>query len=129
MVLASVIRCSQAALAVAQKGYEARLPAAEREARQMAEDQRRQWAALQGRIEEGNALIQRAKAVQAAERERLNTEACARAEAERQQREAEQRKIQEPERPLAEPPAPKQEPPKWAIPVQRPKPRYPAPGG
>jgi hypothetical protein len=120
---------AQAALAVAQQGYEERLPAAEREARQMAEDGRRQWAALQGRIEERAGLIQRAKAVQEAERERRKAEARARAEAERPQREAEQRKIQEPERPLAEPPAPKQEPPKWAIPVQRPKPRYPAPGG
>jgi hypothetical protein len=111
---------AQAALAVAQEAYNARLPAAEREARQMAEDGRRQSAALQGRIEERAGLIQRAKAAQEAERERLN------AEAERQQREAEQRKTPEPERP---PPAPKQEPPKFAIPAPRPKPRYPAPGG
>ncbi len=120
---------AQVALAVAREAYDARLPAAEREARQMAEDQRQQLAALQGRIGEGNALIQRAKAVQAAERERLNTEACAPAEAGRLQREVEQGKIQEPERPPAEPPAPKQEAPKFAIPAQRPKPRYPAPGG
>ena len=120
---------TQAALAVAQQGFEERLPAAEREARQMAEDGRRQSAALQRRIEEGNALIQRAKTVQDAERERRETEARAQAEAERQQREAEQRKTQEPERPSAEPPAPKQEPPKLAIPTPRPKPRYPAPGG
>ena len=101
---------AQAALAVAQEAYNGR----------------RQSAALQGRIEERAGLIQRAKAAQEAERERLNTEARAPAEAERLQREAEQRKTQEPERPL---PAPKQEPPKFAIPAPRPKPRYPAPGG
>ncbi|MCC9003872.1 MAG: MobA/MobL family protein, partial [Candidatus Competibacter sp.] len=89
---------AQAALTVAREAYDARLPAAEREARQMAEDQRRQLAALQGRIEERAGLIQRAKAAQEAERERLNAEARARAEAERLQRETEQRKIQEPER-------------------------------
>ena len=100
---------AQAALAVAQEAYDARLPAAEREARLLAEDGRRQWAALQGRIEERAGLIQRAKAAQEAERQ--------------------QRKTQEPEHPPAEPPAPKQEPPKWAIPTPRPKPRYPAPGG
>ena len=111
---------AQAALAAAQEAYNARLPAAEREAWQMAEDGRRQSATLQGRIEERVGLIQRAKAAQ---------EADARAEAERQQREAEQRKTQEPERPLAESPMPKQEPPKWPIPAPRPKPRYPAPGG
>ena len=120
---------AQAALAAAQEAYNARLPAAEREAWQMAEDGRRQSATLQGRIEERVGLIQRAKAAQEAERERREAEARARAEAERQQREAEQRKIQEPERLPAEPPAPKQEPPKFAIPTQRPKPRYPAPGG
>jgi hypothetical protein len=120
---------AQAALAVAQKGYEARLPAAEREARQLAEDGRRQSVALHRRIEERAGLIQRAKAAQAAERERREAEAHTRAEAERRQREAEQRKTPEPERPPAEPPAPKQEPPKWAIPAPRPKPRYPAPGG
>ena len=120
---------AQAALAVAQEAYNARLPAAEREARQMTEDGRRQSAALQGRIEERAGLLQRAKAAQEAERERLNAEARARAEAERRQREAEQRKTQEPEHPPAEPSAPKQEPPKWAIPAPRPKPRYPAPGG
>jgi len=120
---------AQAALTVAQKGYDARLPAAEREARQLAEDGRQQLAVLQGRIEEWAGLIQRAKAAQAAERERLNAEAHAPAEVERLQREAEQRKIQKPERPPAESPMPKQEPPKWAIPVPRPKPRYPAPGG
>jgi hypothetical protein len=120
---------TQAALAVAQQAYDARLPAAEREARQLAEDGRRQWAALQGRIEERAGLIQRAKAAQDAERERREAEAHTRAEAERQQREAEQRKTQEPEHPSVEPPAPKQEPPKWAIPAPRPKPRYPAPGG
>ena len=120
---------AQAALTVAQEAYNARLPAAEREARQMAEDGRRQWAALQGRIEARAGLIQRAKAAQEAERERREAEARAPAEAERLQREAEQRKIPEPERPLAEPPAAKQEPPKWAIPAPRPKPRYPAPGG
>lgn len=117
---------AQAALAVAQEAYNARLPAAEREARQMTEDGRRQSAALQGRIEERAGLLQRAKAAQEAERERLNAEARARAEAERRQREAEQRKTQEPERPS---PAPKQEPPKFAIPAPQPKPRYPAPGG
>ena len=116
---------AQVALAVAQEAYNARLPAAEREARQMAEDGRRQLAALQRRIEERAGLIQRAKAAQDAERERLNAEARARAEAERRQREVEQRKTQESDRP----PAPKQEPPKLAIPVPRPKPRYPAPGG
>lgn len=120
---------AQGALAVAQEAYNARLPAAEREARQMAEDGRRQLAALQGRIEERAGLIQRAKAAQEAERERLNAEARTRAEAERQQREVEQRKTQESDRPLAEPPAPKQEPPKFAISAPRPKPRYPAPGG
>ena len=120
---------AQAALAVAQEAYNARLPAAEREARQRAEDGRRQLAALQRRIEERAGLIQRAKAAQEAERERREAEARTRAEAERQQREAEQQKIQEPERPPAEPPAPKQEPPKFAIPAPRPKPRYPAPGG
>jgi septal ring factor EnvC (AmiA/AmiB activator) len=120
---------AQAALAVAREAYDARLPAAEREARQMAEDRRQQLAALQERIEEQAGLIQRAKAVQEAEREHREAEARTRAEAERPQREAEQRKIQEPERPPAEPPAPKQEPPKWAIPAPRPKPRYPAPGG
>ena len=114
---------------MAQKGYEARLPAAEREARQMAEDGQQQMAALQGRIEERAGLIQRAKAVQEADRERLNAEARARVEAERRQREVEQRKTQEPERPPAESPMPKQEPPKLAIPTPRPKPRYPAPGG
>ena len=120
---------AQAALAVAQEAYNARLPAAEREARRLAEDGRRQLAVLQGRIEARAGLIQRAKAAQATERERREAEARARAEAERRQREIEQRKIQEPERPLAEPPAPKQEPPKFAIPTPRPKPRYPAPGG
>ena len=90
----------------------------------MTEDGRRQSAALQGRIEARAGLIQRAKAAQEAERERLNAEARARAEAERRQR-----KTQESDRPPAEPPAAKQEPPKWAIPVPRPKPRYPAPGG
>jgi len=120
---------AQAALAAAREAYDARLPAAEREARQRAEDRRQQMAALQGRIEARFGLIQRAKAAQEAERERREAEAHTRAEAERQQREAEQRKIQEPERLPAEPPAPKQEPPKWVIPVQRPKPRYPAPGG
>jgi len=118
---------AQAALAVAQKGYEARLPAAEREARQMAEDGRRQLAALQGRIDARGDLIQRAKAAQEVERERR--EAAARAEVERRQREVEQRKTQESDRPPAEPPAPKQEPPKFAIPAPRPKPKYPAPGG
>ncbi len=117
---------AQAALAVAQQAYDARLPAAEREARQMAEDGRRQSAALQGRIEARASLIQRAKAAQEAERERREAEARARAEAERRQREVEQRKTQEPERPS---PAPKQEPPKFAIPAPQPKPRYPAPGG
>ena len=117
---------TQAALAVAQEAYSARLPAAEREARQMAEDQRRQLAALQGRIEGRAGLIQRAKAAQDAERERLNAEARALAEAEPRQREAEQRKTQESDHPPA---APKQEPPKFAIPAPRPKPRYPAPGG
>ncbi|MEI2805529.1 MAG: MobQ family relaxase [Albidovulum sp.] len=117
---------AQAALAVAQEAYNARLPAAEREARQMTEDGRRQSAALQRRIEERAGLIQRAKAAQEAERERREAEARARAEAERRQREAEQRKTPEPERPS---PAPKQEPPKFAIPAPQPKPRYPAPGG
>ena len=70
---------AQGALAVAQEAYNARLPAAEREARQMAEDGRRQLAALQGRIEERAGLIQRAKAAQEAERERLNAEARTRA--------------------------------------------------
>ena len=105
------------------------MPAAEREARQLAEDRQRQWAALQGRIEERAGLIQRAKAAQEADRERLNAEARARVEAERRQREVEQRQTQEPEHPPAEPPVPKQEPPKFAIPTPRPKPRYPAPGG
>lgn len=118
---------AQAALAVAQQAYDARLPAAEREARQMAEDRRQQWAALQGRIEERAGLIQRAKAVQDAEWKRR--EAAARAEVERWQREVEQRKTPEPERPPAEPPTPKQKPPKLAIPAPRPKPRYPTPGG
>ena len=112
---------AQAALAVAQEAYDARLPAAEREARQ--------WAALQGRIEERAGLIQRAKAAQEAERERREAEAHTRVEAERRQREAEQRKIPEPEGPPAAPPAPRQEPPKFAIPAPQPKPRYPAPGG
>ena len=125
----SAVEQAQAALAVAQKGYEARLPAAEREARQMAEDGRQQLAALQGRIDARSDLVQRATAAQEAERERLNAEAHTRAEAERQQREVEQQKTQESERPPAEPRAPKQESPKLAIPVQRPKPRYPAPGG
>ena len=120
---------AHAALVVAQEAYNARLPAAEREARQLAEDGRRQSVALQRRIEERAGLIQRAKTAQAAEWERREAEAHTRAEAERRQREAEQRKTPEPERPPAEPPAPKQEPPKWAIPVPRPKPRYPAPGG
>jgi len=120
---------AQAALAVAQKRYDARLPVAEREARQLAEDGRQQLAVLQGRIEEWAGLIQRAKAAQAAEWEHRATEARAQAEANRQQREVEQRKTPEPERPPAEPPTPKQEPPKWAIPAPRPKPRYPAPGG
>jgi hypothetical protein len=39
---------AQAALTVAQEAYNARLPAAEREARQLTEDGRRQSAALQG---------------------------------------------------------------------------------
>lgn len=120
---------AQAALAVDQQAYDARLPAAEREARQLAEDGRRQWAALQGRIEERAGLIQRAKAAQEAERERREAEARTPVEAERRQREVEQRKTPEPERPPAEPPTPKQEAPKWAIPTPRPKPRYPAPGG
>jgi hypothetical protein len=115
-VARTTLEQAQAALAVAQEAYDARLPAAEREARLLAEDGRRQLAALQGRIEERVGLIQRAKAAQVAERERL-------------QREAEQRKMQEPGHPPAEPPALQQEPPKWAIPTPRPKPRYPAPGG
>jgi len=125
----AMLEQAQAALAVAQEAYNARLPAAEREARQRAEDGRRQLAALQGRIEERAGLIQRAKAAQDAERERHEAEARTRAEAERRQREVEQRKTQEPERPPVAPPAPKQEPPKLAIPTPRPKPRYPAPGG
>ena len=118
---------AQVALAVAQQAYDARLPAAEREARQMAEDRRRQWAALQGRIEARADLIQRAKAAQEAEWKRR--EAAARAEVERRQREIEQRKTPEPERSSAKPSASKQEPPKWAIPAPRPKPKYPVPGG
>jgi hypothetical protein len=109
----ATLEYAQVALAVAQQVYDARLPAAEREARQMAEDGRRQLAALQGRIDAQGDLIQRAKAAQ---------------EAERRRREVEQQKTQESDRPPAEPPAPKQEPPKWAIPAPRPKPKYPAPG-
>ena len=116
-------------LAAAQKAHEARRPAAEREAQRLAEEQRQRSTALQRWIEEGNVLLQRAKAAQAAERERREAEARTQAEAERRQREAEQRKPQESDRPPAEPPAPKQEPPKFAIPAPRPKPRYPAPGG
>ena len=103
--------------------YNSRLPAAEREAQQLAEDRRRQLTTLQGQIDERNDLIQRVKVVQVAERERLDAEAkCWR-------QEAEQRKTQEPERSPAEPLAPKQEPPEFAIPAPRPKPRYPTPGG
>ena len=117
---------AQVALAVAQQVYDVRLPAAEREAQQLAEEQQ-QLAALQERIDARGDLIQRAKAAQDAEWKRREAEA--RAEVERRQREVEQRKTPEPDRPPAEPLALKQEPPKFAIPAPRPKPRYPAPGG
>jgi hypothetical protein len=111
---------AQAALAVAQEAYDARLPAAEREARLLAEDGRRQLAALQGRIEERAGLIQRAKAAAGTPR----AEARARAEAERRATEDAGAGA-----PAGGATSPKQEPPKWAIPTPRPKPRYPAPGG
>ena len=74
---------TQHALTVAQQGFDERLPAAEREARQLADEQRQQLAALQRRIEERGDLLQRAKAAQAAERERREAEARAQTAAER----------------------------------------------
>ncbi len=145
---------AQAALAVAQQAYNARLPAAEREARQMAEDGRRQLAALQGRIEERSDLIQRAKTARDAERGHREAEARARAEAERlspqqpvtiQALRAATARLYPCEvfpAPLedegAEPPPSGQplqpEPPRSPetprpVPVPRPKLKYPAPGG
>lgn len=74
---------AQHALAVAQQRFEERLPVAEHEVQQMVDAQQRQLVALQRRIEERGDLIQRAKAVQAAERERREAEARAQVEVER----------------------------------------------
>jgi len=138
---------AQHALTVAQQGFEERLPAAEHEARQMVDAQRRQLAALQRQIEERSDLIQRAKAVQAAERERREAEARAQAEVEHplsppvtiQSLKAETARLAKGEvfsAPLDEadaesaPPDPPLQPaPPRFVPVPRPKPKYPAPGG
>ncbi|MBP9912785.1 MAG: MobA/MobL family protein [Opitutaceae bacterium] len=141
------------ALAVAQQGFDERLPAAEREARQMADEQRQQLAALQRRIEERGDLIQRAKVAQEAERERREAEARAQAEVERpppppvtiQSLRAETVRLARggvfpapldeagaesaPSGPPLQPEPPRSpETPRY-VPVPRPKPKYPAPGG
>ena len=138
---------AQHALAVAQQRFEERLPVAEHEVRQMVDAQQRQLVALQRRIEERGDLIQRAKAVQAAERERREAEARAQAEVERplsppvtiQSLKAETARLARGEvflAPLDEadaesaPPDPPLQPaPPRFVPVPRPKPKYPAPGG
>ncbi len=141
------------ALAVAQQGFDERLPAAEREARQMADEQRQQMAALQRRIEDRGDLIQRAKVAQEAERERREAEARAQAEVERpppppvtiQSLRAETARLAKgevfpaplnevgaesaPSGPPLQPEPPRSpETPRY-VPVPRPKPKYPAPGG
>ncbi len=125
----TILKQAESALAVAQKAYEARLPAAECEAQQLAEERQQQLAIRQKWITQAHTLLQQARTAQNADQERREAEIRAQMEAERRQWEAEQRKTQEPECPLAEPTAPKQEPPKSAIPALQPKPRYPAPGG
>ena len=144
---------AQHALAVAQQGFEERLPAAEHEARQMVDAQRRQLAALQRRIEERGDLIQRAKAVQAAERERREAEARAQAATERpspppvtiQSLKAETARLAKgevvpvslgeadaesaPFGPPFQPEPPRSPETPRSVPVPRPKPKYPAPGG
>ena len=141
------------ALAVAQQGFDERLPAAECEARQMADEQRRQLVALQRRIEEHGDLIQRAKAAQEAERERREAEARAQVAAERpppppvtiQSLRAETARLARggvfptpldeagaepaPSGPPLQPEPPRSpETPRY-VPAPRPKPKYPAPGG
>ena len=125
----TILKQAESALAVAQKAYEARLPAAECEAQQLAEERQQQLAIRQKWITQAHTLLQQARTAQNADQERREAEIRAQMEAERRQWEAEQRKTQEPECPLAEPTAPKQESPKSAIPALQPKPRYPAPGG
>ncbi len=144
---------AQHALAVAQQGFDERLSAAEREARQMVDEQRQQLAALQRQIEERGDLIQRAKAAQEAARERREAEARAQAEAKRpppqpvtiQSLKAETARLAKGEvfpAPLDEAgaesapfgPSLQPEPPRSPetpryVPVPRPKPKYPAPGG
>ncbi len=125
----TILKQAESALAVARKAYEARLPAAECEAQQLAEERQQQLAIRQKWITQAHTLLQQARTAQNADQERREAEIRAQTEAKRRQREAEQRKTQEPERPLAEPTAPKQEPPKSAISTLQSKPRYPAPGG
>ncbi len=125
----TTLKQAESALAVARKAYEARLPAAECEAQQLAEERQQQLAIRQKWITQASILLQQARAAQNTDQERQEAEIRAQTEAERRRREAEQRRTQEPERPLAEPTAPKQEPLKPAIPALQPKPRYPAPGG
>ena len=138
---------AQHALAVAQQRFEERLPVAEHEVRQMVDAQQRQLVALQRRIEERGDLIQRAKAVQAAERERREAEARAQAEVERplsppvtiQSLKAETARLvrgevfsatlDEADAESAPPDPPLQPAPPRFVPVPRPKPKYPAPGG
>ena len=144
---------AQHALAVAQQGFDERLPAAEREARQMADEQRRQLAVLQRRIEERGDLLQRAKAAREAERERREAEARAQAEAERpppslvtiQSLSAETARLAKgevfptslneagaesaPAGPPLQPESPPSPETPRSVPVPRPKPKYPAPGG
>ena len=126
----TTLKQAESALAVARKAYEARLPTAECEAQQLAEERQQQLAIRQKWITQASTLLQQARTAQNIDQERLEAEIRAQTTAERQQREAEQRKAQEPERPPTKPTAPKQELPESAIPaLQPPKPRYPTPGG
>jgi len=128
---------AQHALAVAQQRFEERLPVAEHEVRQMVDAQRRQLVALQRRIEERSDLIQRAKA----ERERREAEAerpppppvtiqSLKAETARLARvEVFPAPLDEAGAESAPPDPPLQPAPPRFVPVPRPKPKYPAPGG
>ncbi len=126
----TTLKQAESALAVARKAYEARLPTAECEAQQLAEERQQQLAIRQKWITQASTLLQQARTAQNIDQERLEAEIRAQTAAECRQREAEQRKAQEPERLPAKPTAPKQELPESAIPaLQPPKPRYPTPGG
>ncbi len=149
----AALETAQNALAVAQQGFDERWPAAERDARQRAEAQGRQLVALQRRIEERGDLIQKVKAAREVERERREAEARVQAEAKRpplppvtiQSLRAETARLTRggvfpdpldeagaesapSDPPLQSEPFRSPEPPR-SVPVQRPKPKYPAPGG